>query len=175
MLALAVFWRPIAAFIFGSSSVLAMAITVPNWASEVAINVLANLFATGIVALVAIGLLKRMQRHALAGKFKAYDVVNGAEQEWGTVELRYALLAARPTMRLRLTNGPVLLEGEGLVNKEQHFVGHYRETSDIARRRYGAFMMVLDGNNTEYAGQYLFVDPSSPTVQVGLAKWKRVL
>ncbi len=173
LLVLALFWRPIANIALGWSALLSASVTPPAWISDVTVNVVANLIASAIVVLVAIAILKRRRNHALAGRFEAFDVKNGNEEAWGTVELRYPLMSAEPRMRMRLIRGDVILEGEGFVSKERHFIGHYRETSDIVRRRYGSFMMELHGANNAYSGKYLFVDPDTDEVTVGSAIWKR--
>ena len=173
LLVLALFWRPIAEVALGWSALLSAKVTVPAWFSDVAVNVVANLIASAIVVVVAIAVLKRRRNHALAGQFDAFDLQGGAEVAWGTVELRYPLMSTEPRMRMRLVRDNVILEGEGLVNKERHFIGFYRETSDIVRRRYGSFMMELHGANNAYTGKYLFVDPDTDSVTVGSAIWKR--
>jgi uncharacterized membrane protein YqhA len=173
LLVLALFWRPIANVALGWSTLFSAAVNPPSWLLEVAVNVAANLIASVIVVVAAISFLKRRRNHALAGRFKAFDVIGGNEVAWGTVELRFPLMSTEPRMRMLLSHDNVILEGEGYVNKERHFIGYYRETSDIVRRRYGSFMMELHGANNAYADKYLFVDPNTDVVTVGSAIWKR--
>lgn len=176
--ALIVAWRPIASWIFAGVSWITLELHLPAWASGFASSFLSDVLAALIVGSMVLFVLGRRERAALAGTFDAFDLQTGQPpQAWGKVSLASQLEPTGregPRMRLRLENKDIILFGEGVVFQNQHFVGFYRETSRLDRRRCGAFFMTMQGGGDEYVGDYIFLDPVTQTPALAHASWKRV-
>jgi hypothetical protein len=173
----ALFWRPLAVYIFGVAEYL-KTLPVPTWVPEMGFNILANVLSAIVIAIVVWFALLNRRLQSIAGTYSASDITSASTPvTWGSVTLRYELLPTglfQPQFRCRLkTADGVVLEGCAVWTKDQYLVGHYQEVGHLARRRAGAFVMQLDGGGSTFTGKFAYIDPNTRDPAVGEAKWER--
>lgn len=146
----------------------------PQWASTLAQGVAANILSATIVVPIAVWILRIRHNAAAAGRFKAVDVTNGKNEEWGEVVLSYNLFTTK--IRGTLTHKDIVMRLDAVFDRYQYLRGHYTEESNIARRRLGAFLLRLSGDGDGYRGPFVFVDPvdENDTPKTGSVEWRRI-
>src|SRR6185369_13967669 len=91
-------------------------------------NVLSNLVSAVIIAPVVILAMGLRKKAELAGTFRAYDIVDGNETEWGQVELTYNLITNRVKGLLKKDDLEIEIEA---VLERPYLRGHYIECSNV--------------------------------------------
>jgi hypothetical protein len=135
----------------------------------------ANLAAGLILLVLGYWAFNVKLKSAYAGEFLAYDIKKGQEEEWGRVRLTYNLFSRRIRGLLHNDARNVDIEIDGMFERGQYIRGTYIERGRVARRRLGAFLMMLQGEGDEYRGKYVYVDPEEGhhVPSRGEAKWVR--
>lgn len=172
----ALFWKPVAGAVFSGVSWVNRTVEPPAWVGSLLLGILGNIIAAAVIGAVLYWLFKKATLNQVCGTFEAFDIRNGESERWGKLTLRHQLVPLTrlaPRLRFELVNEDVTVLGEGLLTREQHFIGFYREVSKLARRRMGAFFMTLDGSGDAYDGEYVYLDPTTNTPTRGTARWVR--
>ncbi len=127
-----------------------------------------------VLAAVGFVVFKWVKKSDVAGTFDAFDVGENGDVPWGKITLRYNPFSN--SMRGTVTHGDTELQVDAKLFREQYLRGHYVEISNLARRRFGAFMMSLDGDGKSFEGKYVFVSPSDGyhVPSCGDVRWDRV-
>jgi len=167
-------YRPLAAWLFSLVGWVESEVQFPAWVGSVAQGIVANLVSAAVIVPIAIWILRIRSKAAAAGRFKAFDMTSGSAESWGEVFLSYNLFSTK--IRGTLTHNDIVMRLEAVLDKDQYLRGHYSEQSNVARRRLGAFLLLLNGEGDGYRGPFVFVDPAdeSATPKTGSVEWKRV-
>jgi hypothetical protein len=177
LLVFAISYRPTARLFFKGANWLTTTVNTPTWVDAFLGELVVNAIVTVILGTGLYLILRQKKLQDMTGDFRAFDLTNGSKEEWGTVKLRYELGVGGLTgvghrMRLELRHDDVILQGDGIVLQDQHYVGFYSETSRPARRRFGAFFMTLGGDGQSYEGNFVFLDPKTGSPTIGNARWE---
>lgn len=167
-------YRPLAEWLFSIVGWADTQIQFPLWAGPLAQSVVANLLSAAVVVPIAVWILRIRSKAAAAGRFKAFVVTDGREDDWGEVVLSYNIFSTK--VQGTLTHNDIVMHLEAVFDKDQYLRGHYSEQSNLARRRLGAFLLLLTGEGDGYRGPFVFVDPAdeNATPKTGLVRWQRV-
>ena len=126
LLALALFWRPLATLMFKGLDWLKAEVPWPSWFGDLALNLFSDVLAAIIIGLGLLFFLRSRHLRALAGTFRAVDTTAGKNDAWGEVVLAYQITGGSstgPRMRVRFQNGDKILHGECIVVQDQHLIG----------------------------------------------------
>jgi hypothetical protein len=173
----AMLWRPLANHLFQGLDFVKQEVVPPNWLPELAQNVISDIIAVTIIGVVYLAILRQKRLSNICGRFHAFETTGGAKEAWGTVTLSYELLPSGlfdPQLRCRLEHNDIILIGQATITNDQYLCGHYRETSNLARRRVGAFLLRLAGDGDSFNGTFVFLDPKTEIPTNGTISWERI-
>jgi hypothetical protein len=173
----AVFWRPVASWLFGSVEWLKIALSPPAWIGDFTLNLASDLTAALLIGVIVVAVFRNRHLHERCGRFEARLVENGNEVPWGDVELVYELLPTGlfdPQVRCKLIrSGDVVCIGQAIFVGDSYISGYYREVGNLRRRRTGAFTLRLNGEGDVFEGSFAYIDPSTDRPTAGTVRWCR--
>jgi hypothetical protein len=172
-----VFYRPLLNLIFKGMSFASAELHPGEAVREILLKVISEIITISIVFPVLVYFFKINTRALLSGKFTAFDIdTSGSEVEWGTVTLTYNLFSNKIRGSLVPKTAGNEIEIEAVFERSRFLCGYYVDKKTSTRRRLGGFLLMLDGEGSNYTGQYVFVDPqdANDSPKTGKATWKKI-
>jgi hypothetical protein len=174
LLIVTIFYRPLLSKLAPWISAASANQSIPQWVKDLVPNVVGELVAAGIIALIIYWVFRIRAKASIVGEFDAYDLADGKEKAWGTVTLTFNPFTQQIRGLLVSAEHDATLILEGIFERGQFLRGHYAESSKLGVRRQGAFLLELLGDGNTYEGAYVFVDPGDAKApESGKVRWKR--